>query len=111
MRNIPIPLRTSALKDISHTKNETESLSISSWKRQQIFNIKTTELHTALTLINGGFVLCMALYVLRKPLIELFMGIKQCWHDKMQQGPQLKAEERTVDQQISPYCGQGNWGS
>jgi len=34
----------------------------------------------------------MALYVFRKPLIELFMGIKQRWHDKMQQGPQLKGE-------------------
>lgn len=53
----------------------------------------------------------MALYVLRKPLIELFMGIKQRWHDKMQQGPQLKREEKTVHQQKSLYCGQGNGGS
>lgn len=71
---------------------------------------KLLQLHTALTLINGGFVLCMALYVLRKPLIELFMGIKQCWHDKMQQGPQLKGEEKG-DQQKPPYRGQGNCGS
>lgn len=36
----------------------------------------------------------MTFYVLRKPLIELFMGIEQRWHDKMQQGPQLQRRKK-----------------
>lgn len=32
----------------------------------------------------------MALDVFREPLVEFFVGIKQCGHDEVQQGPQLR---------------------
>lgn len=44
----------------------------------------------ALTLIDGRLVLSVALDVLGEPFVKLFVGIEQCGHDEVQQGPQLR---------------------
>lgn len=94
--NLPFCTRTHA-KDILEVdlgagvrviRRQTE---IKSWNLLWLLSV--------LTLIDGRFVLCMALYILRKPLVELLMGIKQCRHDKVQQSPQLqRSSKEHVDQ-------------
>lgn len=48
-----------------------------------------------LTLIDGRLVLSVALDVLGEPLVKLFVGIEQCGHDEVQQGPQLRDGNNT----------------
>lgn len=48
------------------------------------------ETEAGLTLIDGRFVLSVALDVFGEPLVELFVGIEQRGHDEVQQGPQLR---------------------
>ena len=47
-----------------------------------------------LTLVHG-----VCFNVLRKPFLELFMRIKQFWHDEMQQRPELS--HRVLDGRTS----------
>jgi hypothetical protein len=43
-----------------------------------------------LTLVHGRSFLGRTFDVFGEPFVKLVMGIKQCWHDEMQQGPELK---------------------
>ena len=42
-----------------------------------------------LTFIDSSLFFSMRFDVFREPLIELVMGVEQCGHNEMQQGPQL----------------------
>lgn len=54
------------------------------------------ETEVRLTLIDGRFVLSVALDVFGEPLVELFVGIEQRGHDEVQQGPQLRDSNDTL---------------
>ena len=60
------------------------------WNTWFVIN-KCTFTHT---FIYAALVLHMSLNVLWEPLIELLVGIKQGWHDKMQQRPQLTKKHK-----------------
>lgn len=48
-----------------------------------------------LTLVDGRLVFGVAFDVLGEPLVKLIVGIKQCGHDEVQQGPQLRDRNNT----------------
>ena len=48
------------------------------------------------TLVDGSLVLGVALDVLGEPLVELVVGVEQCGHDEVEQGPQLWGKKQHV---------------
>lgn len=85
---------------------------------------RAPELWAELTLINGWLVFSVALDVLGEPLVKLFVGIKQRWHDEVQQGPQLRDTQpsahlpcsyayRHTDNSPPPWCSESvfPWGA